>query len=123
MNKADKIYVPGHAGLVGKALLGELNKAGYNNIICKSHKEIDLMDQKTVARFFDEQRPGYVFLLASRVGGIQANNSYQAEFIYDNLMIEANVIHNAYHYGVKKLLFLGSSCIYPKFARQPMKEE
>ncbi|MGA1823183.1 MAG: GDP-L-fucose synthase family protein [bacterium] len=123
MNKTDKIYVPGHSGLVGKALLGELHKAGYHNIVCKDIEEMDLRDQRMVAQFFDEQRPEYVFLLAARVGGIQANNVYQAEFIYDNLMIEANVIHNAYHYGVKKLLFLGSSCIYPKFALQPMKEE
>ncbi|MGA1868710.1 MAG: GDP-L-fucose synthase family protein [bacterium] len=123
MKKTDLIYVPGHDGLVGKALLGELNRAGYHNIICRRQRELDLRDQRLVARFFKEQRPEYVFLLAARVGGIQANNMYPAEFIYDNLMIEANIINSAYKWGVKKLLFLGSSCIYPKFALQPMKED
>lgn len=123
MNRDNKIYIPGHSGLVGKALLRQLENKGYKNLIYIDQKKMDLRDQKIVTQFFDLYRPDFVFLLAARVGGIWANNTYPAEFIYDNLMIEANIIHSAYLYGVKKLLFLGSSCIYPKFAPQPIKEE
>jgi len=123
MNKDSKIYVAGHKGMVGSAILRKLQKEGYSNIITKTSKELDLRIQKDVDDFFKHEKPKYVFLAAAKVGGILANNTYRAEFIYDNLMIQSNVIHSAYKYGVKKLLFLGSSCIYPKYAPQPMKEE
>lgn len=123
MNKDSKIYVAGHRGLVGSAIVRNLEERGYTNIICRTHKELDLTRQTDVEKFFEEEKPEYVFLAAAKVGGIQANNTKPAEFIYENLMIESNIIHSAYKYGVKKLLFLGSSCIYPKFANQPIKEE
>jgi len=123
MNKDSKIYVAGHRGMVGSAILRKLQKEGYSNIVTKTSKELDLRNQKDVEDFFQQEKPEYVFLAAAKVGGILANNTYRAEFIYDNLMIQSNVIHSAYKYGVKKLLFLGSSCIYPKYAPQPMKEE
>jgi len=123
MNKDSKIYVAGHRGMVGSAILRKLQKEGYSNIITKTSQELDLRIQKEVDDFFKLEKPEYVFLAAAKVGGILANNTYRAEFIYDNLMIQSNVIHSAYKYGVKKLLFLGSSCIYPKYAPQPMKEE
>jgi len=123
MNKDDKIYVAGHNGLVGSAIMRKLNHCGYDNIITRTHKELDLMDQAAVERFFSENKPGYVFLAAAKVGGIGANSHYPADFIYINTMIGFNVIHSAFKYGVKKLLNLGSSCIYPKMAPQPLKEE
>jgi GDP-L-fucose synthase len=123
MNKKDKIYVAGHTGLVGSAIMRALQKYEYNNILTKDLSELDLRNQQKVNDFFAVEKPDYVFLAAAKVGGIYANNTYPAEFIYDNLMIEANVIHAAYVNKVKKLLFLGSSCIYPKMAEQPIKEE
>ena len=123
MNKDSKIYVAGHRGLVGSAIVRELNKKGYSNIIGKTHKELDLMDAVAVENFFKEEKPEYVFLAAAKVGGIYANSTYPADFIYENLQIQNNVIGNAHKYGVKKLMFLGSSCIYPKMCRQPIKEE
>ncbi len=117
------IYVAGHRGLVGSALIRRLQASGYTNIITRSHTELDLTDQQAVQDFFQKNKPEYVILAAAKVGGIVANNTYPAEFIYRNLMIEANVIHEAYKNEVKKLLFLGSSCIYPKHSPQPMKEE
>lgn len=123
MDKASKIYIAGHRGLVGSALLENLQQKGYNNIVTRTHKELDLTNQNEVAAFFQKEQPNYVFLAAAKVGGIVANNTYRAEFIYDNLMIQNNVIHQSYLSGVKKLLFLGSTCIYPKDSPQPMKEE
>ncbi len=123
MNKSDKIYIAGHRGMVGSAIQRKLQAEGYNNIITQSSSELDLRDQNAVKAFFENQKPQYVFLAAAKVGGIHANNAYKADFIYDNLMIQTNVIHHAYWAGVKKLLFLGSSCIYPKNAKQPIKEE
>jgi len=123
VKKNSKIYVAGHRGLVGSSLVRILQSERYTNIITRSHSELDLIRQKEVEDFFKEEEPEYVFLAAAKVGGILANNTYKAEFIYDNLMIVANVIHSAYRFGVKKLLNLGSSCIYPKFAPQPMREE
>jgi GDP-L-fucose synthase len=123
MDKTAKIYVAGHLGMVGSAIVRRLRGGGYDNLLCRSIDELDLCDQAAVASFFAEERPDYVFLAAARVGGIVANNSYPAEFIYDNLMIQSNIIHHAYLNGVKRLLFLGSSCIYPKLAPQPLKEE
>ncbi|HBB30313.1 MAG TPA: GDP-fucose synthetase [Cyanobacteria bacterium UBA8803] len=123
MQKESKIYIAGHRGLVGSAIVKTLQENGYNNLVLKTSKELDLRRQTEVESFFAAERPDYVFLAAARVGGINANNIYRAEFIYDNLMIESNIIHSAYLYEVKKLLFLGSSCIYPKFCPQPMKEE
>lgn len=123
MNRDSKIYVAGHRGLVGSAIVRNLEERGYTNIICRTHKELDLTRQADVEKFFEEEKPEYVFLAAAKVGGIHANNTRPAEFIYENLMIESNIIHSAYKYGVRKLLFLGSSCIYPKFANQPIKEE
>ena len=123
MNKNSKIYLAGHRGLVGTAIKNNLETKGYSNIIIRTHKELDLMDQKAVAEFFTLEKPDYVILAAAKVGGIVANNTYRGEFIYDNLMIQNNVIHQSYLSGVKKLLFLGSTCIYPKNCRQPMKEE
>ena len=122
MEKNSLIFVAGHKGLVGSALVRELKSKGYNNLIMKTSSELDLTNQVETEKFFAENRPEYVFLAAARVGGIGANNSFRADMIYNNLMIESNVIHNSYKFGVKKLLFLGSSCIYPKFAPQPMSE-
>lgn len=123
MNKDSKIYIAGHTGMVGSALHRKLLKEGYSNFIFKTLEELDLRNQQQVFDFFEKEKPDYVFLAAAKVGGINANNTYKAEFIYDNLMIEANIIHASYLNKVKKLLFLGSSCIYPKFAPQPLKEE
>ncbi len=123
MNKHSKIYIAGHRGLVGSALVRKLHHDGYTNLIVRTSKELDLRRQSDVEAFFDKERPEYVFLAAAKVGGILANSTFKAEFIYDNLMIAANVINASYKTGVKKLLNLGSSCIYPKLAPQPMKEE
>jgi GDP-L-fucose synthase len=123
MNKNDKIYIAGHNGLVGSAIMRKLQSEGFNNIITKTHKELDLVDQAAVERFFSENKPDYVFLAAAKVGGIGANSHYPAEFIYINTIIGFNAVHSAYKHGVKKLLNLGSSCIYPKMAPQPLKEE
>jgi GDP-L-fucose synthase len=123
MNKTSKIFVAGHRGLVGSAILRKLESDGYKNIVVRTHKQLDLSRQEAVEMFFREEKPSYVFLAAARVGGIIANNTYPADFIYDNLIIVANIIRSAYLYSVENLLFLGSSCIYPKFAPQPMKEE
>jgi len=123
MEKESKIYVAGHRGLVGSALKRKLEFKGYTNLIFRTHKELDLTNQQAVNEFFEQEKPEYVFLAAAKVGGILANSTYPAEFIYENLMIESNIIHAAYKYGVRKLLFLGSSCIYPKLAPQPLKEE
>jgi len=118
-----KIFIAGHRGLVGSALLRRAEKLGYKNLIMKTRQELDLTDQKAVAAFFSEQKPEYVFMAAAKVGGIWANATYPAEFIYENITIQTNLIHQSYRHGIKKLLFLGSSCIYPKNAPQPMKEE
>lgn len=123
MNKNSKIYVAGHRGLVGSAILGNLLKKGFENIITRTHKELDLTSQVEVATFFNNEKPEYVFLAAAKVGGIIANNTYRADFIYENMMIQNNVIHQSYLHNVKKLLFLGSTCVYPKNAAQPMKEK
>ena len=123
MEKDAKIYVAGHRGLVGSAIVRALNADGYGNLLTETSQRLDLRNQEAVEVFFAKEKPDYVFLAAAKVGGIQANNTYRAEFLYDNLMIEANVIHSAYRHKVKKLLFLGSSCIYPKHCSQPMKEE
>ncbi|HOY32862.1 MAG TPA: GDP-L-fucose synthase [Bacteroidales bacterium] len=123
MEKSSKIYVAGHNGLVGSAIVQNLRQKGYYNIIGKDFRELDLRDPAAVNAYFQIEKPEYVFLAAAKVGGIVANNTYRAEFIYDNLMIQNNVIHNAYLHGVKKLLFLGSTCIYPGQCPQPMKEE
>ena len=117
-----KVYVAGHQGMVGSAIIRELNCKGYRNIIYRTHSELDLTNQQAVHEFFLHERPEYVYLAAAKVGGIHANSTYPAEFIYQNLMIELNVIHSAFLTGVKKLLFLGSSCIYPKFSPQPIPE-
>ncbi|MET1260765.1 GDP-L-fucose synthase [Flagellimonas sp. DF-77] len=122
MKATDTIFVAGHRGLVGSAILKNLKHRGYSNILTRTRKELDLEDAVAVADFFKTERPDYVFLAAAKVGGIVANNTYRADFIYQNLMIQNNVIHNAHLYGVKKLLFLGSTCIYPKACPQPMKE-
>jgi GDP-L-fucose synthase len=122
-NFNQKIYVAGHQGMVGSAIVRTLKNKGYSNIIGRNHKELDLTNQAAVHQFFEEEKPQQVYLAAAKVGGIHANHSYPAEFIYINLMIEANVIHSAYKSGIKKLLFLGSSCIYPKLVKQPMNEE
>ena len=123
MGLRSKIYIAGHRGLVGSAILRRVKEAGYKNLITKTRKELDLTDQKAVAAFFNDEKPEYVFLAAAKVGGILANATYPAEFIYDNIIIQTNIIHQSYLHRVKKLLFLGSSCIYPKSAPQPMKEE
>lgn len=123
MTKDSKIYVAGHAGMVGSALVRALTAAGFKNILERRSSELDLRNQLAVATFFEEEKPDYVFLAAAHVGGIHANDTYRADFLYDNLMIEANIIHHAHVNGVKKLLFLGSSCVYPKFAPQPIVEE
>ena len=123
VRRNSKIYVAGHAGLVGSAILKNLRSKKYQNIISRKINELDLIDQSAVAAFFEEEKPEYVFLAAAKVGGIIANNTYRGEFIYENLMIQNNVIHHAYVNGVKKLLFLGSTCIYPRDAQQPMRED
>ena len=123
MNKQDKIYVAGHRGMVGSAIVRRLQKDGYTNIVTRTSKELDLTEQQAVRDFFAQEKPDHVVLAAAKVGGIHANNVYRAQFLYENLMIESNIIHSAYENGVKKLLFLGSSCIYPKMAPQPLKEE
>ena len=123
MNLKDKIYIAGHQGLVGSAILKNLEKRNFSNIVTRTHKELDLTNQLDVINFFNEERPEYVILAAAKVGGIYANNTYPAEFIYENIMIEANVINSAYISGTKRLLFLGSTCIYPKDVEQPMHED
>jgi GDP-L-fucose synthase len=123
MEKNARIYVAGHRGMVGSAIVRKLEHEGHTNLLLKTSAELDLRNQQAVDSFFENNRPEYVFLAAAKVGGIHANNVYRAEFLYDNLMIEANIIHAAYKHGVKKLLFLGSSCIYPKLAPQPLQEE
>ena len=123
MEKESKIYLAGHRGLVGSAIARKLEAEGYTNVILRSSSELDLRDQRQIAKFFSREKPEYVFLAAAKVGGILANSTYPAEFIHDNLAIQTNVIHQAYLHGVKKLLFLGSSCIYPRHAPQPLKEE
>lgn len=122
MQLSDKIYIAGHRGMVGGAITRRLKTLGYNNLVTKSSAELDLRSQADVNSFFAVQQPDYVFLAAAKVGGIHANNTYRAEFLYDNLMMETNIIHAAWKHGVKKLMFLGSSCIYPKMAPQPLKE-
>ena len=123
MEQTAKIYIAGHRGMVGSGLERKLRKEGYNNIVTRTSSELDLRNQQAVNNFFEKEKPAYVILAAAKVGGIHANNTYRAEFIYDNLMIEANIIHAGYLNKVSKLLFLGSSCIYPKMAPQPLKEE
>lgn len=123
MNKNDKIYIAGHRGMVGSAIMRQLTAGGFQNIIFRTSAELDLRRQQDVADFFAQEKPDYVFLAAAKVGGILANNTYRADFLYENLMIQNNVIHSAYQHEVKKLMFLGSSCIYPKLAPQPLKEE
>lgn len=123
MKKTDKIYVAGHRGMVGSAIVRKLEKEGFVNIVTRSSKELDLRNQGAVNQFFEIEKPQFVVLAAAKVGGILANNTYRAEFLYDNLMIESNIIHASYLHKVEKLLFLGSSCIYPKMAPQPLKEE
>jgi len=123
MNKHSKIYIAGHRGLVGSALLENLLQKGYSNIITRTHNELDLTNQLEVEAFFSSEKPEFVFLAAAKVGGVIANNTYRADFIYENMMIQNNVIHQSYKHNVKKLLFLGSTCIYPKFAAQPMTED
>lgn len=123
MQKTDKIYVAGHTGMVGSAIVNALTTQGFTNLVHRSSKQLDLRNQLAVAHFFSEQKPQYVFLAAAKVGGIVANNTYRADFLYDNLAIASNIIHAAYKNEVSKLLFLGSSCIYPKMAPQPIKEE
>jgi GDP-L-fucose synthase len=122
MEKNAKIYVAGHRGMVGSALVRLLEKEGYTNILTATSSEVNLVSQTETKAFFERERPDYVFVAAAKVGGIQANNIYRADFLYENLMIECNTIHSAFETGVKKLLFLGSTCIYPKMAPQPLKE-
>ncbi len=123
MEKQSKIFIAGHRGMVGSAIVRKLQQEGYENLLVRTSSELDLRNQTAVDTFFKEQKPDYVFLAAAKVGGIVANNTYRGAFLYDNLMIQSNVIHAAYKNNVKKLLFLGSSCIYPKFAEQPIREE
>jgi len=123
MNKNSKIFVAGHRGMVGSAIVRKLKENAFENLVLRTSSELDLRNQAEVSHFFEQEKPEYVFLAAAKVGGILANNTYRAEFLYDNLMIEANIIHSSYLNQVKKLLFLGSSCIYPKMAAQPLKEE
>jgi len=123
MNRTDKIFIAGHHGMVGSAIVRKLQKEGFSKLILKSSAELDLRNQEKTEAFFSETQPEYVFLAAAKVGGIHANNTYRADFLYDNLMIETNIIHQSYVHHVKKLLFLGSSCIYPRNAPQPLKEE
>ena len=122
MEYKQKIFVAGSSGMVGRSLVRQLNKKGFSNILTRSRAELDLVDQLAVRNFFEKNKPDQVYLAAAKVGGIHANNSYPADFIYDNMMIEANVIHEAFKVGVKKILFLGSSCVYPKYASQPIHE-
>jgi len=122
MNKSSKIFVAGHRGMVGSAIIRKLKAEGYSNIVVRTSRELDLRNQQAVADFFSAEQPDYVFLAAAKVGGIHANNTYRAEFLYDNMMIQNNVIHSSWKHAVKKLVFLGSSCIYPKLAPQPLKE-
>jgi len=123
MDKSSKIYIAGHRGMVGSAIYRKLKSEGFTNFITRTSDVLDLRNQQQVVDFFEAEKPDYVFLAAAKVGGILANNTYRAEFLYDNLQIQNNVIHNSYLLGVKKLMFLGSSCIYPKMAPQPLKEE
>lgn len=123
MKKNSKIYIAGHRGMVGSAIVRKLEAEGFTNLVCRTSSELDLTNQAAVQAFFESEKPEYVFLAAAKVGGIQANNIYRGQFLYENLMIEANVIHQAYLHGVEKLLFLGSSCIYPKLADQPLHED
>lgn len=123
MERSSKIYIAGHRGMVGSAIVRKLQAEGYTNLVLRTSSELDLRNQAAVEKFFAAEKPEYVFLVAAKVGGIMANNTYRADFLYENLMIESNVIHQSYVHGVKKLLFLGSSCIYPKMAPQPLKEE
>ncbi len=123
MDKSSKIYIAGHRGMVGSAILRKLEREGFNNTVYRTSKDLDLRSQTQVEQFFADEKPDYVVLAAAKVGGILANNTYRADFLYDNLMIQNNVIHHSYVHGVKKLMFLGSSCIYPKMAPQPLKEE
>lgn len=123
MKRTSKIYIAGHRGMVGSAILRNLQNDGYNNFVLRTSSQLDLRNQEAVNNFFEKEKPEYVFLAAAKVGGILANNTYRAEFIYDNIMIQSNIIHAAYLNNVKKLMFLGSSCIYPKMAPQPMKED
>ncbi len=123
MNKQDKIYVAGHRGMVGSAIVRKLQKEGFSNIVTRTSKELDLRNQQAVADFFATEKPDYIYLAAAKVGGIVANNTYRADFIYENMMIQSNIIHAAYVNKAKKLMFLGSSCIYPKLAPQPLKED
>ena len=123
MNKESKIYIAGHKGMVGSAIVRKLQAEGYANLVYRTSNELDLINQQAVTDFFEKEKPEYVFMAAALVGGINANNIYRADFIYKNLMIESNITHQSYVHGVKKMLFLGSSCIYPKMAEQPLKEE
>lgn len=123
MELSSKIYVAGHRGMVGSAIVKDLQSRGFNNIVTRTSTELNLIDQHAVSEFFDQEKPEYVFLAAAKVGGIVANNTFRADFLYENIMIQSNVIHEAYNTGVKKLLFLGSTCIYPKLAPQPLNEE
>ena len=123
ISKNDKIYVAGHRGMVGSALVRNLRSKGYNNIICRSRSEMDLLDQRAVHTFLQLEKPAYIFLAAAKVGGIHANNTFRADFIYENLVVEANIIHGAYLAGIGRLCFLGSSCIYPRDCAQPIREE
>lgn len=123
MEKEAKIYIAGHRGMVGSAIMRKLEKEGFTNFVTRTSSELDLRNQQAVADFFEQEKPDYVFLAAAKVGGIVANNTYRAEFLYDNLQIQNNIIHSSYLNGVKKLMFLGSSCIYPKMAQQPLQED
>ena len=123
MTSNPKIYIAGHRGMVGSAIVRELERKGYTNLVCRTRQELDLTNQLAVQNFFHQEKPDQVYLAAARVGGIYANNTFPAEFIYDNVMVQSNVIHQAFTHGVKKLLFLGSSCIYPRMASQPMSED
>jgi len=123
MTSNPKIYIAGHRGMVGSAIMRELERKGYTNLVCRTHQELDLTNQLAVQNFLNQEKPDQVYLAAARVGGIYANNTFPAEFIYDNVMVQSNVIHQAFMHGVKKLLFLGSSCIYPRMASQPMSED
>src|SRR5471030_1109102 len=123
MEKEAKIYIAGHRGMVGSAIYRKLEREGYSNFVTRTSETLDLQNQQQVTNFFEQEKPDYVFLAAAKVGGIVANNTYRAEFLFDNLQIQNNIIHSSYINGVKKLMFLGSSCIYPKLAPQPLKEE
>ena len=123
MNSNDKVYIAGHKGLVGSAIVRQLKSRGFNNLITRSHNELDLVNQNEVQQFFSKEKPDYVIMAAAKVGGIYANSKYPAEFIYENLMIELNIIHSSYKSNVKRLLFLGSTCIYPRDVKQPMRED